>query len=172
MGNAQNNIPQAPMLALHTNRQVANSQIVDCLTAIASLTNSLRVASSIPDPEGTGHDVPALDGGVRMSIEVTIRNVCDRLDALMQADARWELPKDDVHTAGMKFMTQQVIEQQQRIQATQMELGELKQRLADQTDVMRETLIRSMEQTLVAQKARLDKLNSEVPPSPEDAPQQ
>jgi len=138
-----NQIPQGTtQFALKTNREIRSAQIHDCLSLIATLTNCIRLASGIeggPGGESSG-STPPFSAIPLSALERSLGHACQRLDWLLATNKDWDLPTSDTHTAALKYFAQQLTIQRQGIQATQMQLETMAERLANETSAIRRGL--------------------------------
>jgi hypothetical protein len=68
------------------NSVIHSGQIADCLATIGHLMGWLNREVETP-----------VEGNVQTSLESTIIRTCNRLDAILDDDTRWQLPKVDAH---------------------------------------------------------------------------
>jgi len=156
--------------ALVGNRDILKSQIQDCITTIATMTNCIRI-HSIPNSPDAESSIPQKDEGYHSeksitTLEESLFHACQRLDALMKADERWVAPPTDAHTLAIKYFTQQIMLQQQAVRSNEIALEEMKIREKQATELLRQEMQQEVYRAVQQRLNELEKLAEDEAPKP------
>ena len=150
----QSSLSPVSSMSLKTNRNILSESVHDCMYAIATMTNCLRMLTfEPPSPESsipgdTGPAARPKDSASVIALETSILRACARCDRLMGDDSKWQLPAHDIHDTGIKYFNQQILLRQQDIRANEVRLKSLEQQLEMQRDLIQEELRKQVAERL------------------------